>query len=148
MGRNLKIEITTDQREELEKGYRQGKSHAFRQRCRIVLFKSEGKLSKEICDLVGIKSQNQVNQWVKRYKEGYTEQGLSILNNELGQGRKPTFDKEKDRERVRKAVKKERQRLSQAKLILEKEMDKSFHLKTLKRFLKNLSADVNEFASV
>lgn len=147
MGRNLKIEISKDQRIELEKGYRKGKSHAFRQRCRMILLKSEGKLSKEICELVGIKSQYQVNEWIKRYKEGYSHQGLSILHNEAGQGRKPTFDKEKDGEKVRKAVQTERQRLSQAKDMLEQEMNKSFHLKTLKRFLKNLSADTNEFVS-
>ena len=148
MGRNLKIEITKEQREELEKGYRYGKSHAFRQRCRIILYKSEGKLTRDICELVEIKSQHQVNKWVKRYKECYEKEGLSALHNESGQGRKPIFDQEKDLEKVRKAVEKERQRLSQAKVILEQEMDKSFHLKTLKRFLKKLTADSSEFEKV
>jgi len=41
-------------------------------------------------------------------------------------------------------VKKERQKLSNAKLILEKQLGKSFSLKTLKNFLKTLVGDINE----
>ena len=41
-----------------------------------------------------------------------------------------------DKEKVRKAVQKERQRLKQAKLLLEEDLQKEFSLKTLKRFLK------------
>jgi transposase len=143
MGRNLKIELEKEQSDELENGYRHGQSHAFRQRCRMIMLKSTHMLSKDICDIVGIKSEHQINKWIKLYQNGYKEHGIQILHNKPGQGRKATFDKEKDKERVRAAVRKERQRLSQAQLILEKEMDKRFHLKTLQRFLKSLSADIN-----
>jgi hypothetical protein len=43
---------------------------------------------------------------------------------------------------VRQAVQKERQRLGQAKLLLEQELQKEFSLKTLKRFLKKMAAVV------
>ena len=46
---------------------------------------------------------------------------------------------------MRKAVVEERQRLSQAKLLLEQQFGKEFSLKTLKRFLKKLSAATNEY---
>ena len=48
-----------------------------------------------------------------------------------------------DEKKVKALVKKERQRLKHAKEDLEKELGKEFSLKTLKRFLKNLSADGN-----
>ncbi len=143
MGRKLEIELKTAQRAELETGYRTGKSHAFRQRCRMILLKADKIVTKDICPMVEIESETQVNGWIKRYRDSYHIQGISILHNKPGQGRIPVFDKLQDEERVKIAVKKERQRLSQAKLILEQEMGKSFHLKTLKRFLKNLSADIN-----
>lgn len=67
--------------------------------------------------------------------------GLQGLHTKPGQGRKPILDKEEDGARVKAAVKKERQRLRHAKAGLEGELGKEFSLKTLKRFLKNLSAD-------
>ena len=143
MGRKLEISIDKDQREELEQCYRFGKSHAFRQRCRMILLKASNMVTREICPIVGIESETEVNKWIKRYRNSYKDQGISILHNKAGQGRKLTFDVEKDEQKVRAAVKQERQRLSQAKLILEQEMKTSFHLKTLKRFLKNLTADIS-----
>ncbi|GAB4499303.1 MAG: hypothetical protein OHK0019_36170 [Saprospiraceae bacterium] len=111
----------------------------------MVLLKFEGLPSKEISPIVGIKSQNQINRWVKRYQECYAELGLEALRNEPGQGRKTILDPEQDEDKVREAVKSERQRLSQAKRLVEEQTGKTFHLKTLKRFLKNLSADTSAF---
>ena len=59
MSRTLKVILTNEQRLELEYGYKTGDSHSFRQRCRMILLKSLGKLTKDICQVVGIKSQNQ-----------------------------------------------------------------------------------------
>jgi len=53
MGRVIKIELDDNQRTELEKGYRNGRSHAFRIRCQMVLLKSEGRKSREIADFPG-----------------------------------------------------------------------------------------------
>lgn len=143
MGRKLAITLSAKQREELENGYRNGKSHAFRQRCRMVLLKSEGRYSKEIAEIVGIKSQIQINAWVRRYKKGYESVGIQILHNQSGQGRKQKLDKVLDEAAVRRRVREDRQRLSKAKELLETDLNRKFSLKTLKRFLKNLSADSN-----
>ena len=143
MGRKLAITLSDAQRSELEKGYRNGKSHAFRQRCQMILLKAEGRFSKEIAKIVGIKSQKQINSWVKRYKEKYAEEGIHILHNEPGQGRKQILDRRQEETLIRQRVKQERQRLSKAKDLLESNLNKKFSLMTLKRFLKNLSADSN-----
>jgi putative transposase len=141
MGRKLEVNLTVAQREELEKGYRTGKSHAFRQRCRIVLLKSEGVFSKTITEIVDISSENNVNTWVKRYLTSYSTEGIKVLHNKSGQGRKAKLDRSGDEAKVRERVKSDRQRLSKAKELLEADLDKKFSLQTLRRFLKNLSAD-------
>lgn len=137
------MELTSEQQSELRHNYRTGESHAFRQRCRMVVLKSQGLKTKDICELVEIRSQNQVNGWIKRYKDGYAGQGIDVLHNAPGQGRKPTFDAVTDAERVRQVVSSERQKLANAKAILEKEFGKEFHIKTLHNFLKALAADTN-----
>lgn len=148
MGRKILLQLSETQREELEASYRHGRGHTFRQRCRMVLLKFEGLPSKAISPIVGIKSQNQINRWVKRYQECYAELGIDALRNEPGQGRKTILDPKQDRDKVREAVKSERQRLSQAKRLIEEQTGKRFHLKTLKRFLKNLSADTSAFGEL
>ena len=148
MGRKLIIELSHEQRVELEKHYRsQDSSHCFRQRCRMVLLKSDGVLSKDIVPIVEIKSEHEINKWVKRYQKEYATDGIKILQNKAGQGRKPIFDAEQDAEKVKTAVKQERQRLSQAKVLIEQAHDKPFGLKTLKRFLKLLTARTDASAS-
>lgn len=143
MGRKLAITLSDAQRSELEKGYRNGKSHAFRQRCQMILLKADGRFSKEIAKIVGIKSQKQINSWVKRYQAKYAEEGINILHNEAGQGRKQILDRQQEEMLIRQRVQQERQRLSKAKELLESDLNKKFSLMTLKRFLKNLSADSN-----
>ena len=71
MGRKLEIELKTAQRAELETGYRTGKSHAFRQRCRMILLKADKIVTKDICPMVEIESETQVNGWIKRYRDSY-----------------------------------------------------------------------------
>ena len=144
MGRTLKVILTNEQRLELEHGYKTGDSHSFRQRCRMVLLKSSGKLTKDICQIVGIHSQNRVNIWIKRYQSHYGTVGILVLHNAEGQGRKPIFDSKTESEKIKAVVKQERQKLSNAKEILEKELNKSFNIKTLKNFLKVLTADTND----
>ena len=144
MGRTLKVILTNEQRLELAHGYKTGDSHSFRQRCRMVLLKSSGKLTKDICRIVGINSQNQVNTWIRRYQSHYDTVGISVLYNAAGQGRKPIFDSKTESEKIKAVVKQERQKLSNAKEILEKELNKSFNIKTLKNFLKVLTADTSD----
>ena len=99
-----------------------------------------GNTSKEVASILGT-NQISVNNWVKRYNC----QGISGLYTQVGRGRKPILDKEADREKVEEAVKKERQRLKHAKDELEKNLGKEFSMKTLHRFLKQLSANGNGY---
>ena len=115
----------------------------------MILMKSSEKLTKDICQVVGIKSQNQVNIWIRRYQSNYDSVGISILYNADGQGRKPIFNSETESEKIKAIVKQERQKLSNAKEILEKELNKSFNIKTLKNFITGgvpqvLTADTND----
>lgn len=144
MGRVLKIVLTSEQKDELEYFYKQSENHVLRQRCQIILLKSGNRKTSDICDIVGIKSQNQVNKWIRLYKNEYSTFGIAILRNKEGQGRKPIFDTENESEIIQKIVSNERQKLTNAKIILEKELNKSFNIKTLKNFLKTLAGDINE----
>ena len=138
MGRKVKsIELTIYQRAELEKGYKTGRS-IISKRCHMILLKSESKSSREVASLLRT-NEVSVNQWLARYKE----QGIEGLETKTGQGRKPILNKETDEQKVKAAVQKERQRLKLAKAELESALDKQFSLKTLKRFLKKLTANGN-----
>lgn len=140
MGRKSKvIDLTEAEKTELQKGYKYCKSSTYSRRCHFVLLKNQGKTSQEIAAIFGITRQP-VDSWCNRY----LAKGIIGLKTKEGQGRKPILDKTKDETVIKSTVQKERQRLKNAKDILEKELDKSFSLKTLQRFLKTLAADGNE----
>ena len=67
MGKIKVIELSKKQRIELENGYKNGKSHSFRQRCQIILLKSEKRTSLEIKSILGC-CEMVVNDWVNRYQ--------------------------------------------------------------------------------
>lgn len=139
MGKIRKIDLSDTCREELERGFRSGESHAFRQRCQVILLKSEGRTAEEVAGILKIHPVV-VGNWLKRYEQ----EGIAGLCTKPGRGRKPVLDKEQDMALVRQAVEQERQRLGQAKLILEEQLQKEFSLKTLKRFLKSITAATKE----
>jgi len=139
MGRVIRISLDEKQRTELEQGFRNSPSHVFRARCQIVLLKSEGRKSKDIAEFLGF-CEPMVNRWLKRYLAS----GIEALKTRAGQGRKAILDVESDLPAVRLSVSEHRQRISQAKAELEESLQKQFSEKTLRRFLKNLVADINE----
>jgi len=110
MGKIRTIDLSVTDREELDQGYRSGSSHAFRQRCQLVLLKSEGRSSEQVGELLKLNPVT-VNNWLTRYQAA----GLVGLETKPGRGRKPVLEAEGNLEQVRKAVVAERQRLSQAK---------------------------------
>ena len=132
------IALDTAQREALELGQKQGENAKFRQRCQIILLKSQGRTAKDIGQNVGL-SPISVNQWLNRYET----EGIASLHTRPGRGRKPILDVQKEAEVVKAAVCEERQRLQQAKATLEQQLGKCFSTRTLKRFLKNLAAPGN-----
>jgi len=140
MGRKAKIlQLSTPEREALEKGYKNASSGIFSRRCHIILLKSSHHTSKQIGSILGMTDQA-VNNWVKRYES----EGLSGLITKHGQGRSSILDKDTEAAKVKEVVHKERQRLKNAKVILEQELNKEFSMSTLKRFLKNLTEDGSE----
>ena len=143
MGRVIKIQLDDNQRKELEKGYRNGPSHAFRTRCQMVLLKSEGRKSQEIASFLGF-CQQAVNNWLKRYKA----EGINGLWVKEGRGRPALLSKTEDFEAIKAAVKNHRQRISIAKAELTQTLGKEFSQRTLERYLKNLTADTNELRDV
>lgn len=138
MGRFLKITLDDQQRAALENGYRNGKTHAFRQHCQIVLLKAQYRKSQEIATLLGCHPQS-VTDWVHRY----LADGIDGLLIKPGRGRRNILSEATDSAKVREAVKQHRQRISLAKAELEKSLGKEFSQRTLVRFLKNLTADTN-----
>lgn len=138
MGKIRTITLSEAQRVELLHGYKNGSKHAFRKRCHLVLLKSEERSSQDVSRIIDM-HQVTVNNWLTRYES----EGIAGLKTKPGRGRKSILNPVADAAKVRQIVKEERQRLGRAKDILEKELNKTFSRKTLKRFLKNLSADTS-----
>jgi hypothetical protein len=53
MGRIKVIELSEGQRQVLEREYRTGKTHSYRQRCKGVLLKSKKRSSAEVAEQLG-----------------------------------------------------------------------------------------------
>ena len=138
MGKIRIIILMEQNRQVLEKGYQTGKSHAFRKRCHVVLLKSEKRSSEEVSTILKM-SEPSVNTWLDRYES----EGILGLQTKKGRGRKPILNLETDSEVVKAAIKVERQRLTQTQDSISEQLNKEFSVKTLKRFLKSLSVDIN-----
>lgn len=137
MGKIKVIELTDEQRKELENGYRTGNSHGFRARCQMVLLKSEKRTSVEITKILG-GCEMAVNNWLSRY----AAEGIKGLEIRQGRGRKAILQ-ERDLERVKAQVKLARQRISVARAELEQSLEKPFSAATLKRYLKKTVVATN-----
>jgi len=142
MGKTKVIQLSDEQRQELTDGHRSGKSHAFRERCQMILLKSEKRTSREIARLLGCHKIT-VGEWVKRFEA----EGVKGLETRPGRGRRAILQASTDLKRVRAAVERSRQRISLAKAELEAELQKPFSTTTLKRFLKKTTVATNELES-
>ena len=109
IGKIKVIELTDKDRLQLEEGFRLGRSHSFRMRCRTILLTSNDLTSKE----VGIQTEMthiSVNSWVKRFEcEGFKE-----LDTRPRRGRKPIIDSY-DEDAVRRAIENDRQSVKEVK---------------------------------
>jgi len=141
MGKTKVINLTKAQRAELEDGYRNGRTHSFRQRCQMILLKSEKRTSVEVVGILG-GCEMTVNNWLARYEE----EGIKGLQTRAGRGRKAILQ-EADLEQVKAAVKQSRQRISIARVELEASLGKAFSGSSLKRFLKKTLAATNALES-
>ena len=136
MGKIKILGLIEAQKHELEKGYREAESHAFRKRCQLVLLKEEGRTSKEVAGIVKM-CEMSVNNWLERYQR----ESIEGLQTKEGRGRKPLLKQEKDGVPLREAVQENRQSLSAAKAAFEAQGGTKVSEETLRRFLKVLTAD-------
>lgn len=143
MGRQAqRLELSREAREALRAGYETGKSHAYRQRCQMMLLKHEARSSEDIGAIVG-SCEMTVNSWVKRYKD----EGIQGLVTKPGRGRKAILVSQ-DAETIKAVVQENRQRLSIAKAELEEALAKRFSQKTLERHLKKVLVAINASENV
>lgn len=140
MGKIKKLEISIAETQALEKGYRNGDKHPFRERCQMILLKSQGLTNKAIGELFSCHEMT-VWGWVKRY----AEEGIEGLKTKPGAGRPAILDSVEDLELIKQKVKTHRQRIGLAKDELEADLGKEFSEKTLRRFLKKTMVDTNEY---
>jgi len=140
MAKIKSVALTPEQQAVLEKASRHGKSYSFRQRCLMVLLKSQSRTSKDVAQQVGC-YEVVVNSWMKRYQEF----GMDGLKTKAGRGRKSILQADTDLAAVRQAVQDNRQRISLAKAELQQELGKEFSQLTLRRFLKKTVAVTNAF---
>jgi transposase len=142
MGRIKTITLSHEEQQALEQGYLKGKTHSYRQRCRGILLKSEGKKSADVASELKCNAIT-VNNWLNRYQA----EGLAGLVMREGRGRKAILE-EADDALVKELVAKHRQKLSLARVELERALGKSFSDDTLRRHVKKTLAVINESESV
>lgn len=122
----------------LQEGYKKGKSHNYRCRCRAILLSYEGW---ECSDLAAHFETNLVTvySWLNRWEEG----GIEAMSDKKGRGRKPLLDPSKTKhvEVVIDAVDQSPGNINKALSKVKKELGTSVSKKTLKRFLKSLGED-------
>ncbi|MDR2037202.1 MAG: helix-turn-helix domain-containing protein [Bacteroidales bacterium] len=129
--------MTDKQRLQLENGFRKGKSHSFRIRCRAILLKSQGLTSKEVGSQTEM-THISVNSWIKRFES----EGIHGLETRPGRGRKPIMDCS-DEETVRKAIEEDRQSVKMAKEAWRQASGKEASESTFRAFLSALARDID-----
>jgi transposase len=130
--------LTVEQHKALSEGFREGKSHCFRMRCRCILLKSEGRTSKDVAAITDMCEMN-VNNRLARYRR----EGIGGLQTQSGRGRKSVISESEDKAAILSAIKANRQRMRTAKAQWEAESGKKVCANTFKAFLKSLADDTN-----
>ena len=136
MGKTKVVELTAEQRAELEKGYRTGQSHCFRTRCQMILLKSEKRTSVEVAAVLGC-CEMVVNNWLARYET----EGIKGLTTRAGRGRPPILSQQNPLhlKKVEDEIKNHPNSVKTVVAVLEAELNLAMHPETLKRFLKKTS---------
>ena len=144
MGAPIKqLKISESQKQELEKHYQQGKTHALRKRCQMMLLKHQGMKSIDVAKILGC-CEVVVNTWTQRYEA----EGIQGLQTKPGRGRKPILNNQEDLLQVKAAIRANRQRLSVAKAELEQALGKEFSIFTLQRYIKKVVVAINASENV
>lgn len=146
MGKTKIILLTAEQRAALQKGYKTGKTHSFRQRCQMILLKSaEKRTSLEISRVLGC-CEISVNNWIERFEA----EGVKGLETRRGRGRKPKLSMQNPAhvQKVQREIAKNPQSVKTVVARLSEDLDLQMHPDTLKRFLKKTTIASAEHAPV
>lgn len=146
MGKTKIILLTGEQRAALQKGYKTGKTHSFRQRCQMILLKSaEKRTSLEISRVLGC-CEISVNNWIERFEA----EGVKGLETRQGRGRKPKLSMQNPAHvrKVQREIAKNPQSVKTVVARLSEDLDLQMHPDTLKRFLKKTITASAEHALV
>ena len=137
--------LTEEEISSLEQGYKKGKSHTYRCRCRCILLSHQGWECGQLAshfdtNLITIYS------WLNRWENG----GIEAMSDKSGRGRKPILDSSQNKhvEIVIDAVDKSPANLNKVLTKVKEELGASMSKRTLKRFLKNLNEDGSDSEEV
>lgn len=136
------IELTEAEKITLQEGRKNGKAKAFRERCHCLVLNSEGYQVKELARIFQV-GEICIYGWLRRWEKG----GIVGLSDKTGRGRKAIL-KAEDLAVVKEQVQANAQRLKIAREKLKEELGREFSTKTLKRFLRSLTADIKDGAHV
>ena len=135
MGKKKIVQLSAEQRAELEKGHRKGKNHTFRERCQMILLKAENRTSGEVSEILGC-CEVVVNNWQKRFES----EGIKGLETRAGRGRRPILSQQNP-EHLQKVAGEIKEHPNSVKTVIAKlEADLGLEMSpdTLKRFLKKM----------
>jgi transposase len=138
MGKKKVVQLSDEQRAELEKGYRKGKNHAFRTRCQMILLKAENRTSVEVAEILDC-CEVVINNWLKRFEA----EGMRGLETRPGRGRPPILSQQNP-EHLKKVVGEIKAHPNSVKTViarLEEDLGLEMSPDTLKRFLKKMVTD-------
>ena len=135
--------LTETDIETLQKGFKEGKSHRFRNRCKAILLSYQGYDTNQLCEIfeVGLLS-------IYRWMDKWENEGIAGLVDKKGRGRKPilTTEKKEHVQTVEQAIEKSPKNLNKVLVEIKEELGVDLSKLTLKRFLKNLNDDGSDFA--
>lgn len=125
MGKTKKLNLTADQRTELEKGLKFGSCHRYSMRCQCVLLKADGMKVDEIAVIVGY-WKIAVYNCVKQYEK----EGISSLKGKGSRDPKPLMSPGDTA-----AVRKHRESIKTAKAAWQEDSKREVSDSTFRRFL-------------
>ena len=136
------IQLTTEETITLQEGMKNGTAHLLRKRCHCLILSSEGYQVKDLAEVLGI-SANTIYGWLNRWEK----KGVVGLRDRAGRGRKPILSVAHYAQ-VKRRVQENAQQLRLARMHLKEDLERDFSEKTLRRYLKNLIADIKDGANV
>lgn len=137
--------LTAAQQKALEEGYKHGKTHDFRLRCRCILLSAQGKSVPELKALFEV-SHLTIYNWFNRFEA----EGIMGLKIRSGRGRKRKLDIDSKEHigLVKKGLSKENRSVQQLRQALANDHQIEVSDSTLRNFLKDLVTDTEDFDSV